>query len=207
MKKPGMECGRVVCLEDYVETEQCELLLDDLKYVWWRQSQIAYLNPTGTLAEGKSISRTSSTSNETWLSQDSRALLRKLERRLARQFRLVPERFEPWQAARYRRGERFDEHHDAGLFKLSPSGERTHSIVIYLNDHERGGAIAFPELEQSFRPQKGRVLIWRNLLDDGTVDPRMRHSARPAIRTKTILTTWVRQRSCHLQAGEGDDNG
>ncbi len=115
-------------------------------------------------------------------------------------------RFEPWQAARYRRGERFDDHHDAGLFAHSASGERTHTVVLYLTDHQRGGSIFFPDLKESFRPQAGRILVWRNLLDDGTVDSRMRHAALPAVRTKTILTTWVRQRSFHSQAG-GDANG
>ncbi|MBB3457516.1 prolyl 4-hydroxylase [Rhizobium sp. BK313] len=185
--------GQILCLDNYLEPGECETLRDGLRYVWWWDSRLAYIDPHGKLSSGLSVRRTSSTSSEEWMDEEMRAQLRQLEQRLVSQLCLAPDRFELWQAARYRRGQRFDEHHDAGFFGSSPEGERTHTIVVYLEDHERGGGIVFPDLGVRYQPKAGRVLVWRNLLDDGTVDRRMRHSGRPAVRTKTILTTWVRQ--------------
>jgi prolyl 4-hydroxylase len=71
------------------------------------------------------------------------------------------------------RNERFDEHHDAGFFAMSEHGERTHSIVVYLEDHAEGGALFFPALGQRFRPRAGRLVAWCNFLADGVIDQRM----------------------------------
>jgi prolyl 4-hydroxylase len=185
--------GQILCLDNYLERRECETLREGLRYVWWWDSRLAYLDAAGKLSSGLSIRRTSSTTSEDWMDEEMRAQLRQLEQRLVSHLGLVPDRFELWQAARYRRGQQFDEHHDAGFFGSSPEGERTHTIVVYLEDHERGGGIVFPDLGARYQPKAGRVLVWRNLLDDGTIDRRMRHSGRPAVRTKTILTTWVRQ--------------
>ena len=121
-------------------------------------------------------------------------LLRRLESDLHRAVGLRPDHLENWQAVRYRRGERFDEHHDAGFFESDAHGERTHSVVVYLDSQPNGGSIYFPALRRRIQPSPGRVLVWPNLLPDNTPDPRMRHIASPARRTKTTLTVWERQR-------------
>ena len=176
------------------------MLLDELRFVWWWRSPLAYLDDNGELASATSVRRTSDTSGEEWMGRPVLTLLRQLESRFGRDFDIEQDRFEPWQVVRYRRGQQFDEHHDAGFFGTSPSGERTHSFVVYLEDHPRGGAIVFPRLKQRYRPQAGRILVWRNLLEDGSVDPRMRHKALPALRTKIALTTWARQRPIRPQS-------
>lgn len=193
MKAP-IQTGQILCLDNFVGQRDRAIVVDGLRYVWWWDSQLAYIDPAGNLASGRSVRRTSRTSSEEWMDERTRRVLRRLERRLAHRLGLTPGRFEPWQAVRYRRGQYFDEHHDAGFFRRSASGERTHSFVVCLDDHAHGGALVFPRLEQRFRPRAGRVLAWRNLLDDGAVDERMSHAGSPAVRTKTILTTWARQR-------------
>jgi prolyl 4-hydroxylase len=195
MKSMRIEPGQILCLDGFLKRRDCALLVEGLRYVWWWSSQLAYIDPNGNLASARSVQRTSSTSSEEWMDAPMRRLLRRLERRLTQRLGIAPGRLEPWQAVRYRRGQYFDEHHDAGFFATSPDGERTHSFIVYLDDHTRGGAIIFPRLKQRFRPQAGRLLAWRNLLDDGTIDPQMIHAGAPARRTKTILTTWARQRS------------
>ncbi|WP_067719509.1 2OG-Fe(II) oxygenase [Nocardia yamanashiensis] len=185
--------GTVTCVDGFLDGEECARINDDLLHTFWWESPIIRLDRQQRLISGHSITRTSSTTDETWLSEQTRELLRAIEHRLAADFATPPNHFEPWQLARYRAGERFDEHHDSGFFINDPWGERTISILIYLTDSPSGGSTYFPTLRRRFHPTPGRLLAWPNLLPDGAADPRMRHIACPARRVKTILSTWIRQ--------------
>jgi prolyl 4-hydroxylase len=197
-QQAGLAPGEVTCLDGFLTGDQCAELLDDLRYAWWWASPLVRAGPAGTLVSGTSYKRTSMTTSEEWLSQSSVRLLRGIERRLAGRVGVDPAHLEMWQATRYRRGDYFDEHHDAGFFAGDPWGERTVTILVYLDAHRDGGSTLFPRLDRRFRPEPGRVLVWPNLLADGSVDERMRHEARPARAVKTTLTTWARQRPTRI---------
>ncbi|MBH0123379.1 2OG-Fe(II) oxygenase [Rhodococcus sp. NPDC003382] len=185
--------GTVTCVDEFLDAGECALIGDDLRFTYWRPSSVLRRDAEGRRFTGLSIDRTSSTTDETWLSDEARELLRRVEARLAADFGVPADRFEPWQIVRYRAGERFEEHHDSGFFSGDRWGERSVSVLIYLSDSQSGGSTWFPVLRERFRPRAGRLLAWPNLLPDGSVDQRMRHTARPARRVKTILTTWVRE--------------
>jgi prolyl 4-hydroxylase len=189
----GLRSGTVTCVDGFLDAEECALLNDDLRHTYWWQSPIIRLDRHSRLVSGHSVSRTSSTTDETWLGEESRELLRAVERRLAADFDVPVDHFEPWQVARYRAGERFEEHHDSGFFAGDQWGERTISVLIYLSDSPTGGSTFFPAIRQRFQPVTGRLLAWPDLNPDGTIDPRMRHVACPARRVKTIVSTWVRE--------------
>jgi prolyl 4-hydroxylase len=192
-----LEPGTVTCVDDFLVPEQSSLIADDLRHIYWWDSPVIRFDSQRRLVTGHSISRTSSTTDETWLSEESREVLRGVERRLAADLAVPVENFEPWQLARYRRGERFEEHHDAGFFTDDKWGERIISVLIYLSDSPTGGSTYFPAVKQRFQPVTGRLLVWPDLLPDGSADPRMRHIACPANRVKTIVSTWVRQLPTH----------
>jgi hypothetical protein len=183
----------VTCVDGFLDAQECAQINDDLHHSYWWESPVIRIDRQNRLVSGYSISRTSSTTDETWLSEESRELLRAAERRLAADFGVPVDHFEPWQLARYRPGERFEEHHDSGFFTDDQWGERTISVLIYLSDSPRGGSTYFPALRQRFQPVTGRLLTWPDLLPDGSIDSRMRHIACPARRVKTIASTWVRQ--------------
>lgn len=184
--------GTVTCVDGFLDAEECARINDDLRHTYWWESPVIRLDRQSRLVSGHSISRTSSTTDETWLSEDSRELLKAVEGRLAADFDVPVDHFEPWQATRYRAGERFDEHHDSGFFADDRWGERSISVLVYLSDSPSGGSTYFPALRQRFQPITGRLITWPNLLPDGSIDPRMRHIACPARRVKTIISTWVR---------------
>jgi len=183
----------VTCVDDFLDAQERACINDDLRHTYWWDSPVIRLNRQRRLVSGHSVSRTSSTTDETWLSEETRELLRAVTRRLATEFDAPVDDFEPWQMTRYRAGERFDEHHDSGFFSGDRWGERTISVLIYLSDSPSGGSTYFPAVRQRFQPVAGRLIAWRNLLPDGSLDPRMRHIACPARRVKTILSTWVRE--------------
>ncbi|WP_165497030.1 2OG-Fe(II) oxygenase [Rhodococcus sp. ABRD24] len=180
-------------MDDFLSTEECADISNELRYTYWWDSPVIRLDQQSRLVSGHSISRTSSTTDETWLSENSRKFLRAVERQLAADLDVRVDHFEPWQMSRYRAGERFDEHHDSGFFESDQWGERAISVLIYLSDSPSGGSTYFPALRQRFQPVTGRLLAWPNLLPDGSIDPKMRHIACPARQVKTILATWVRE--------------
>lgn len=188
--------SELIVIDRWLSERTCRNILRDLEFVWWWPSETASLNARGQLEQRQSLCRTSRGSNETWLSGAARRHVRRLEQRLADEIGIESAFLDPWQIVRYRRGELFEEHHDAGLFAESRHGERLATLVLYLDDQPgAGGATVFPQLKRRIFSRAGRLLLWRNLRDDGSIDPLMRHSGTPARRTKTLLTTWLRERS------------
>jgi hypothetical protein len=197
-----LEGGAIACVDGFFTANQCAKLLDDLTFAWWWPSPTIRRAPQGTLWSGVSRQRSSMTTSEEWSGPRSRRILAFAEHRLNDLFGVDRDHLEPWQAARYRRGDYFAEHQDAGFFSDDPCGERTHSLLVYLTGNQNGGSTYFPRLGQRFQPLPGRLLVWLNLLPNGSVDPRMLHAGRSPRTTKTILTTWARQRPTRNESKE-----
>jgi hypothetical protein len=65
-----------------------------------------------------------------------------------------------------------------------------------LNDDFTGGETEFPKKDTSVTPQTGRLLIWRNLNEDGTLDYDSLHAGLPVLSgEKNIAIVWVRENS------------
>ena len=65
--------------------------------------------------------------------------------------------------------------------------------MAYLNEPERGGATAFPQLEYQVEPRRGMLLMWNNMRPDGTPNIDTLHAGRPVEKgTKYIITKWFR---------------
>ena len=66
--------------------------------------------------------------------------------------------------------------------------------MAHLNDMPEGGATSFG-VGASVQPQAGALLIWNNMLPDGTPNPDVRHAALPVVRgVKYVITKWFRTR-------------
>ncbi|HXB86121.1 2OG-Fe(II) oxygenase [Mycobacterium sp.] len=182
--------------DGYLDAAETEEILYELKFVWWRRSQVVRAGQSGGLESFVSASRTSQTSGQCWFNAALMYHLLRIETRLCSELRVDPTRLETWQAVRYGPGERFGLHHDAGLFGSDPAGERVLTVVLFLDTPQQGGATYFPDLDLLVDAQPGRLLVWNNLSPDGSIDSTKRHASTPVhCGTKTILTTWSRQSS------------
>jgi len=75
---------------------------------------------------------------------------------------------------------------------LDEKGDRIFTLLVYLNDVERGGLTAFPVLGTTVKPTKGSAVLWYDSLKNGEVDGRMLHGACPLILgQKWIATKWT----------------
>ena len=77
---------------------------------------------------------------------------------------------------------------------LGQGGQRTHTLLTYLNDVEGGGATAFPELGLEVAPDPGTVLVFRNVDEHGNIEPRTLHAGLPVTAgEKWLATRWIRE--------------
>lgn len=102
---------------------------------------------------------------------------------------------------RYGKGGEYKTHHD--FFHpntdyydnvMQNGGNRTHSVLFYLNDDFEGGETEFPKLNIKVTPELGKLLIWENMNSDGTLNYDSLHAGLPVIDgEKWILIIWIRE--------------
>ena len=85
----------------------------------------------------------------------------------------------------------------ARMVKDQPS--RFATMIIYLNDDYDGGETSFPRwlnsdtgLSLKVKPQKGKAVLFYNILPDGNYDERSIHASMKVTKgEKHILNFWV----------------
>jgi len=118
----------------------------------------------------------------------------------------TPQQIEPFQVARYRKGEEYRLHHDAlplnsvrTTKEQLRGGQRIATVLVYLNDldsEDHGGRTIFPALDLAFVPRRALALLWWNTGAEGTLLPEMIHRAEaPECSTKYVLTCFIRERA------------
>ena len=124
-----------------------------------------------------------------------------LDARIADLTGLDPRHGEPMQGQRYEVGQEFKAHTDyftpTGFDYLTycaNSGQRTWTVMIYLNQPEAGGATRFKTIGKTIQAEAGKLLAWNNRTRDGGVNPAtLHHGMKVRAGTKYIVTKWYRE--------------
>jgi prolyl 4-hydroxylase len=109
---------------------------------------------------------------------------------------------EPVQGQRYAVGQEFKGHTDyfepggADYDRFcSVAGQRTWTVMIYLNEPEAGGATRFKAINKTVQPETGKLLAWDNRRPDGSVNPStLHHGMKVRAGTKYVVTKWYREK-------------
>lgn len=113
----------------------------------------------------------------------------------------VPVEFhEPPNVISYEPGQEFSLHTDfvdprAPEFQaeLQQLGQRTATIVTYLNEDFEGAETWFPDAQVKYRGKTGEAIVFSNVLRDGSPDFNTRHAGLPPTRgRKWVLSQWMR---------------
>lgn len=115
---------------------------------------------------------------------------------------LDPAYGEPIQGQRYAVGQEFKAHTDyfdtqGEDFQkyCSIAGNRTWTVMVYLNEPGAGGATRFKTIDKLVKPETGKLLAWNNLRPDGSPNPAtLHHGMKVREGTKYIITKWFRER-------------
>lgn len=186
---------RLTWVDGFLPTGQCASILDELRFAYWQPSTVMTEFPNRRVCVYLSARRVSESTDECWFTPELRRHIRAIDKRLEALIADFRRRREPWQATRYGRGGKFEYHFDSGASAREKLGDREQTVLIYLDTPRAGGSTHFAILDVEVSARAGRLLTWRNLIDNRTADVDMLHASLPLLRgRKTVLVTWVRQR-------------
>jgi prolyl 4-hydroxylase len=98
---------------------------------------------------------------------------------------------EPLNLLRYRPGQQYKPHHDGSGAGDAPM--RNYTALIWLNEQFEGGETDFPNINVRVRGGVGDMLVFRNVRDDGSPDPRLLHAGLPVTEgVKWMASRWIR---------------
>ncbi|MEP9359487.1 2OG-Fe(II) oxygenase [Sphingomonas sp. KR3-1] len=99
---------------------------------------------------------------------------------------------EPLTVLRYAPGQQYRPHLDT--LPGTPANQRIRTAILYLSQGYRGGETQFPLLGITVAAQGGDLLVFDNVMADGSPEPRSRHAGLPVqAGAKWIATRWIRQ--------------
>lgn len=176
-------------IDNFLNKEECKQIIEliDQKN---HKSTVANQDYTG-YEEG---SRNSSTS----FLDPNNELVKDILKRIGQELNLDIKLAEGIQGQLYEPGQYFKPHHDwfSGLDlekHCKHTGNRTHTLMIYLNEGFEGGKTDFPNIQFTAEPKTGRAVTWNNLKKDGSGDPDALHEGQTVTKGKKyIITSWWR---------------
>ncbi len=156
-----------------------------------------HLRASTTTEEGVSEFRTSRTCE---LGALNDPLVAEIDRRLCAYLGIDPALGEPLEGQWYDVGQEFKAHTDyfdpgsPGYAEhVGQRGQRSWTVMVYLNTTRKGGATRFPHLDLDVSPQAGSALLWNNRRADGSLNEQTIHHGTPVESGfKAILTKWFR---------------
>ena len=108
---------------------------------------------------------------------------------------------EPLQGQRYAVGQEFKGHTD--YFEpahpdyqryCARTGNRTWTVMVYLNQPQAGGATRFKAIDKTVQPEPGKLLAWSNRRLDGSLNPAtIHHGMKVRAGVKYVITKWFRE--------------
>lgn len=114
---------------------------------------------------------------------------------------LDPAHGEPLQGQRYAVGQEFKGHTD--YFEpggadyqryCGVAGNRTWTVMVYLNEPEAGGATRFKAADKIIQPETGKLVCWNNRRPDGSLNPATLHQGMKVRGgVKYVITKWFRE--------------
>ncbi|OAN58959.1 prolyl hydroxylase family protein [Sphingobium sp. TCM1] len=174
----------------FLSAEECAALVDRIE-ADRRPSTIADANGDGYF-------RTS----ETCDLDPADAFVAAIDAKLAAFAGVDPIFGEPIQGQRYAVGQEFKAHTDyfdpkgADFARYcSVAGNRTWTLMVYLNQPAAGGATRFPKVGKTVQPETGKLLAWNNRIAPGEPNPAsLHHGMKVRSGVKHVITKWYREK-------------
>lgn len=183
-------------VDDLLTPEECKWLID-------RSAPLLERAPVVKLAGDSAAARESSgavesrTSRTCFLSRDS---CTELLTRVCELTNKTVDCCELVQVGNYLPGQFYrphydsvDPHTDLGREFISNGGQRTITVLMYLNDVAEGGGTYFDRLGLRVRPKRGRAVIFFPSFLDGELDTQALHCAEDAVDEKWVSQIWIRE--------------
>jgi prolyl 4-hydroxylase len=141
------------------------------------------------------------TAENTWLFEKTE-LNDRIKNIISEKTELPIEHQEAIHIVKYNVGGEYKEHHDffhpdTDYYNthIERGGQRVYSCLFYLNDDFEGGDTSFPKIKYVITPELGKLVVWKNLNNDLSINLNSLHAGLPVIKgEKWICIIWVRER-------------
>ena len=186
-------------IPNFISHEECDEIIKLIDANHTRSSVVV----GGTDRSDVTDHRTSSTSNL----DTNNIIVQSVHKKIAETLNLPITKGESLQGQLYEEGQYFKPHNDyfsgpAYDMHCLASGNRTHTLMIYLNDDFEGGDTNFPNKQVSVKAEKGKALWWENMKDGKVLEDTL-HEGTPLVKgNKYIITSWWRENGWD---GAGDE--
>ena len=197
----------VVCLnplvyyvDNFLTDDECERVIDSAKTdSEWRMRS---LQESKVLGSAGAFFSTVRIAKNTWVGNQHPKLKPILDR-ITELVRIPLQNAESLQIVHYEPGGKYEAHYDSfeygnvSTWKTTTdgnNGQRTLTVLLYLNTPEEGGDTSFPELGVSIQPKKGRIVVFSNLIIGSDLrHPLSKHAADPVVAgEKWMANLWYR---------------
>jgi prolyl 4-hydroxylase len=126
--------------------------------------------------------------------------MNRINTRLADLMHVPLENGEDLQIVKYVAGGEYKSHWDyfplgdpGSASEIANGGQRTSTLIVYLNHVSKGGSTAFPKINLRVHPRKGNGLYFHYFDAHGQVDEMSLHAGEPVGEgEKWIITKWMR---------------
>lgn len=188
----NMTSPRVVVFGNLLSAEECDELIAAATPHLKRSLTVE----TQTGGEALNEARTS---DGMFFRRGENAIVSRIEARIARLLNWPLENGEGLQVLHYRPGAEYKPHYD--YFNpaepgtptiLKRGGQRVGTLVMYLNEPERGGGTTFPDVGLEVAPQRGNAVFFA--YDKPHPSTKSLHGGAPVIAgEKWVATKWLRE--------------
>ena len=166
-------------LENFLNPDECEYVIEAIK-TELRPSELTSYEPDSTF-------RTSKTCD---LGNLQDPIIDNIDHRICRLLGIDPSYSEPIQGQYYEVGQEFKPHTDFFEEQEIASdgnvmGQRTYTVMVYLNSVQEGGVTSYPKVATEFSPTRGMAVIWSNLNPDGSPNINSLHHGSAGIERVT----------------------
>ena len=188
MQKPP-----IVVMGGFLSDEECTQMVDAARPRMVRSRTV----DTQTGGEELNDARTSS---GMFFTRGQNDIVRRIEARIARLLNWPVENGEGIQVLHYHPGAEYRPHYDyfnpsdpgtASILKRG--GQRVGTLLMYLNDPDRGGGTTFPDVRLEVAPKRGNAVFFS--YDRPDPSTQSLHGGAPVLAgEKWIATKWLRER-------------
>ena len=177
-------------IDSFLEDELCNLLISQTN-----ESMV----PSPVVGSGNGVVNSNRTSSTVYLRREDTPTI---TNRICKLLKKDLNTLELPQVGRYLATQEYKAHYDAfdldtedGRRFASNGGQRVCTVLIYINDVEKGGETYFPKLNLKIKPKKGTALLFFPATLNGKLDENALHSAEPAMlnNEKYVCQIWIRQ--------------
>ena len=174
-------------IDNFLDNNECQHLIKTIR---------SKLRPSELSSpDADKFFRTSKTCDLTELNDN---IVQNIDNKICNVLQIEKGLSEPIQGQYYEVGQEFKPHtdffedHELEINGGS-LGQRSYTVMIYLNSTEEGGETTFPLIDEEFSPREGKAVIWCNLNPDMSPNNFSMHHAKQVRKGyKAIITKWFR---------------